>query len=47
MDDFINVIKKDPQVQIKIIDMLDRYMMLPYKYPSKIGYDSSIQNVIF
>ena len=25
MDAFINVIKKDPKVQIKINDMLDRY----------------------
>ena len=25
--------------------MLDRYMRLPYKYQSKIGYDSLIQNV--
>ena len=29
MDDFINVIEKDPQVRIKINDMLDRYMRLP------------------
>ena len=46
MDDFINVIKKDPQVRIKINDMLDRYIRLPYKYQSKIGYDILIQNVI-
>ena len=46
MDDFINVIKKDPKVQIKINDMLDRYNRLPLKYQSKIGYDSLIQNVI-
>ena len=26
--------------------MLDRYMRLPYKYRSKIGYDCLIQNVI-
>ena len=26
--------------------MLDRYMKLPYKYQSKIGYDILIQNVI-
>ena len=45
MDDFIKVIKKDPQVRNKINDMLDRYMRLPYKYQSKIGYDSLIQNV--
>ena len=28
-DDFTNVIKKDPQVQIKINDLLDRYIKLP------------------
>ena len=26
--------------------MLDRYMSLPYDFQSKIGYKSSIQNVI-
>ena len=26
--------------------MLDRYMRLPYKYQSKIGYHCLIQNVI-
>ena len=46
MNDFINVIKKDSQVQIKLIDMLDRYSKLPYKYQSKIRYDTLIENVI-
>ena len=46
MDDFINVIKKDPKVQIKIKDMLDKYNRLPPNYQSKIGYDTLIQNVI-
>ena len=46
MDDFINVIKKDPKVRIKINDMLDRYNRLPNKYQSKMGYDTLIQNVI-
>ena len=45
MDDFINVIKKDPQVRVKINVMLNRYKKLPLKYQSKIGYDTSIQNV--
>ena len=45
MVDFIHVIKKDPQEQIKINDMLDRYNRLPYNYQSKIGYDTLIQNV--
>ena len=46
MDDYLNVIKKDPQICIKINNMLDRYNRLPYNYQSKIGYDSLIQNVI-
>ena len=46
MDDFINVIKKDPQICIKMNIMLDRYIRLPYNYQSKIGYDTLIQNVI-
>ena len=46
MDDFINVIKKDPKVGCKINDMLDRYNRLPLKYQSKKGYDTLFQNVI-
>ena len=46
MDDFVNVIREDPKVRIKINDTLDRYMRLPYNYQSKIGYDTLIQNVI-
>ena len=46
MQDFINVIRKDPNVRVKINDMLDRYNKLPYNYQSKIGYDTLIQNVI-
>ena len=46
MEAFIIVIKKDPKVRIIIINMLDRYMSLPYIYRSRIGYDSLIQNVI-
>ena len=46
MDDFLNVIEKDPQIRIKINDMLDRYFRLPYNHQSKMGYDSLIQNVI-
>ena len=45
-DAFINVIKKDPKVKIKINDTLDRYMKLPLKYQSKIGSDCLIQNII-
>ena len=46
MEAFINVFKKDTKVRVKINDMLDRYNRLPYKYQSKIGYDTLIQNVI-
>ena len=43
---FVNVIKEDPQVRIKIFKMLDGYNLLPYNYQSKIGYDTLIENVI-
>ena len=46
MDDFITVIKRDPQVQNKMKDMFDKYIRLPYNYQSKIGFDTLIQNVI-
>ena len=46
MDDFINVLKRDAKVQIKIKDILDKYINLSYKYDSKIGYDTFFQNVI-
>ena len=46
MNEFVNVIRKDPQIRIKINDLLDRYLRLPFKYRSKIGYDILIQNVI-
>ena len=32
MEAFVNVIKKDPKVRIKIKDMLGRYNRLPYDY---------------
>ena len=38
MDDFVNVINKDPEVRIKINDMLDRYNRLPFNYHTKLGY---------
>ena len=46
MDDFKNVNKKDIQKRIKINVIIDRYTRLPYKFQSRIGYDSLIQNVI-
>ena len=42
----MDVIKRDSKVQIKSKDMLDKYDRLPYKYQSKIGYDTLIQIVI-
>ena len=47
MDDFTNVIKRDPKVQRKMKDKLNNYNISPYIYQSKIGYDTLIQNVIF
>ena len=46
MEAFVKVIKKDPKIRKKINVMLDRYMSLPYDFQSKIGYNSSMQNVI-
>ena len=46
MDDFVNVIKKDPKVRNKINDRLERYMSLPYDFQSKTVFNSLIQNVI-
>ena len=46
MDPSVNVIRKDPKVRIKINDTLDRYMRIPFKYQSEIGYDCLIQNII-
>ena len=46
MEDFINVIRKDPKVRVQINDMLDRYNRLPYNYRSKISYNTLIQSVI-
>ena len=46
MDDFINVIKKDPQVCIKINNMLDRYNRLSYNHKIEVIYDNLIHNVI-
>ena len=46
MEAFVNVIRIDPKVRIKINDTLDRYMRLPLKNQPKIGYDTLIQNII-
>ena len=36
MEAFVNVIRKDPKVRVKINEMLDRYIRLPLKYQSKL-----------
>ena len=46
MDAFINVLKKDPFVCIKINNMLDRYNRLNYDRKIEIVYDNLIQNII-
>ena len=46
METFVIVSRKDPKVRIKMNDTLDRHMRLLYKYQSKIGYDTLIQNII-
>ena len=45
-DDFVKVIRKDPEVRNKINNMLDRFNTLPYNYQSEKGYDTLIQSVI-
>ena len=46
MDAFINVIKKDPFVCMKINNMLDRYNRSTYDHKIEITYDNLIQNII-
>ena len=41
----MNVIKRDPKVQTKIKDMLQKINREPFNYQSKIGYDTLIQTV--
>ena len=46
MEAFVNVIKKDPFVCMKINNMLDRYNRLTYGHKIEIVYDNLIQNII-
>ena len=46
MDGFINVIKKDHFVCMKIDNMIDRYNRLTYDHKIEIAYDNLIQNII-
>ena len=45
MEAFINLIKKDHFVSIKINNMLDRYNRLTYDHNIEIVYDNLIQNI--
>ena len=47
MEAFINVIKKDLFVCMKINNLLDRYNRLTYGCKIEIVYDNLIQNFIF
>ena len=46
MDAFVNVIKKDLFVCMKMNNMLDRYNRLNYDRKIEIVYDNLIQNII-
>ena len=46
MEAFINVIKKDPFICMKINNMLDRYNRLTYDRKIEMVYDNLIQNII-
>ena len=46
MEAFLNVIKKDHCVCIKINNMFDRYNRLTYDQKIEIVYDNLIQNII-
>ena len=46
MEAFINVIKKDPFVCMKIFNMLDRYNRITYDHKIEVVYDILIQNII-
>ena len=46
MDAFVNVIKNDSFVGMKINNMLDRYNRLTYDRKIEIEYDKLIQNII-
>ena len=46
MEAFINVIKKDKFICMKINNMLDRYNGLTYDYKIEIAYDNLIHNII-
>ena len=47
MEAFINVIRKDPFVCMKLNSMLYRYNRLTYDHKIEIVYDKLIQNIIF
>ena len=46
MGAFVNMIKRDHFICMKIKNMLDRYNRLTYDYKIEIVYDNLIQNII-
>ena len=46
METFINLIRKDHFVCMKMNSMLDRYNRLTYDHKIEIEYDNLIQNII-
>ena len=46
MEAFVNVIRKDPFICMKINNMLDRYNRLTYDHKIEIVYDNLIHNII-
>ena len=46
MEAFVNVIRKDPFICMKINNMLDRYNRLTYDHKIEIVYDNLTQNFI-
>ena len=46
METFITVVERDPQIQVEIKDILDKYNKFSLIYHSKVGYENLIQKVI-
>ena len=46
MEAFVNVVRKDPFVCMKIYNMLERYNRLTYNHKIEVVYDNLIHNII-
>ena len=46
MDAFINIIKNDPFICMKINNMLERYNRLTHDHKINLAYDNLIHNII-